>query len=138
MNKPKPPQPPKHGRRQIKLEVPASLMATYTNFAMITHTASEVIFDFAQIMPNMPKARVQTRVVLTPTNARLLLNALNENLANYEKKFGEIKTPPTLADYLFSTIVKSGETPADAAEDGDSGDDDDDQTPDSDETETAE
>jgi hypothetical protein len=95
-------------RRQVRLEVPASLSASYANFVMISHSASEVVLDFAQIMPNIPKARVQTRVVLTPTNARLLYNALGENLTNYENKFGAIRTPPTLADQLFS-VVRPGE-----------------------------
>jgi hypothetical protein len=103
----------KPGRRQVQIKVPPTLTGTYANFAMLTHTASEVIIDFAQLMPNIPQAHVQARIVLTPTNAKLLLNALNENLANYEKKFGTIKTPPTLADHLFSNILKSDEAPED-------------------------
>ncbi len=120
-NKPTPPQ--QRGRKQIKIEVPTSLTATYANFAMIVHTGSEVIIDFAQVLPNMPKARIQTRIVLTPTNAKLLYKALGDNLANYEKKFGTIKTPPTLAEYLFSTIVR-GHEESEANEDSDDGPDD--------------
>lgn len=112
-------------RKQVKLEVPASLNATYSNFAMIMHSGSEVIIDFAQILPNIPKARVQTRVVLTPTNARLLYNALGENLANYEKKYGPIRTPPTLADHLFSSVAKGSDKDDEDNEDDDQDDDND-------------
>lgn len=93
--------------RRLNLEIPGDLAATYANFAVITHSPWEVFLDFAQILPNMPKARVQTRVVLTPTNAKMLLKALEENIARYEQQNGEIKLPArpqTLADQLFSTI----------------------------------
>ena len=80
---------------QINVELPAELEATYSNFALITHSPSEVIVDFARILPGAPKAKVYARIVLTPMNAKLLLKALTENLGNYEKQFGEIKTPET-------------------------------------------
>lgn len=100
-------EPQKPAARRLNLEIPASLAATYANFAIITHSPWEVFLDFAQILPNQPKARVQTRVVLTPTNAKMLLKALQDNLARYETQHGEIKLPPralSLADQLFSTI----------------------------------
>jgi hypothetical protein len=78
---------------QLNIEVPADLEAVYSNFAMITHTPSEVFIDFARLMPNVPKARVYARVIMTPMSAKLLLRALGENISNYEKQFGEIKTP---------------------------------------------
>lgn len=93
--------------RRLNLEIPADLPATYANFAIITHSPWEVFLDFAQILPNVPKARVRVRLVLTPTNAKMLLNALQENLARYETQYGEIALPPrpqSLADQLFSTI----------------------------------
>jgi hypothetical protein len=120
----------KPGRRQVQIKIPPTLTGTYANFAMLTHTASEVIIDFAQLMPNIPQAHVQARIVLTPTNAKLLLNALNENLANYEKKFGTIQTPPTLADHLFSNILKSGEAHDDDDDEKDDGEADTEDTPD--------
>jgi hypothetical protein len=84
----------------ISVEVPANLEAVYTNMAMLTHSPSEVFIDFARAAPNM-KARVQTRVVMTPLNAKLLLRALTENLAKFEEQFGEIAVPTQLADHLF-------------------------------------
>jgi hypothetical protein len=80
---------------QINVELPADLEAVYSNFAMITHSPSEVIVDFARILPNVPKAKVYARVIMTPMSAKLLLRALSENIDNYEKQYGEIKTPDT-------------------------------------------
>jgi hypothetical protein len=84
------PQPPK---RQIQIELPSELEATYANFALITHSPSEVIIDFARALPNVPKAKVYARVILTPMNAKLLYNALGDNLKRFEDTYGEIKTP---------------------------------------------
>jgi hypothetical protein len=97
-----PPSPtnPPPAPQPISVELPANLEAIYTNMAMLTHSPSEVFIDFARAMPNM-KARVQTRVVMTPLNAKLLLRALTENLAKFEEQFGEIAVPTHLADHLF-------------------------------------
>src|ERR1043165_6366697 len=92
------PNPP--GGQPMAIELPASLDAVYTNFALITHSPSEVLIDFARVLPNM-KARVQTRMVMTPLNAKLLLHALTENLSKLEAQFGEIVVPTQLADHLF-------------------------------------
>ncbi|HSJ57902.1 MAG TPA: DUF3467 domain-containing protein [Anaerolineae bacterium] len=79
--------------RQIQVEVPTDLEATYSNFALITHSPSEIILDFARALPNVPKARVYARIVMTPMNAKLLHQALGENLKNFEEKHGEIQVP---------------------------------------------
>jgi hypothetical protein len=84
---------PKQPRRQIQIELPGNLEATYANFALITHSPSEMIVDFARVLPNMPKAKVYSRIVMTPMNAKLLHKALGDNLAKFEEKHGEIKTP---------------------------------------------
>jgi hypothetical protein len=94
-------------RQQINIEVPPDLEATYANFAMITHTASEIIIDLARVLPNTPKAKVCARVITTPLHAKLLLRALNENLDRYEELFGEIKLPAegdALAQQFFGTV----------------------------------
>jgi hypothetical protein len=80
-------------RMQINIELPGELEAIYANFAMITHSASEIIIDFARLLPNVPKAKVHARMVMTPMNAKLLHRALGENLSKFEAQFGEIKTP---------------------------------------------
>jgi hypothetical protein len=105
--------------RRLNLEVPADLAATYANFAVITHSPWEVFLDFAQILPNIPKARVQARIVVTPVNAKMLLKALEENMARYEAQYGEIVLPQrsqTLADQLFSTIRPDDDSENDSDE----------------------
>jgi hypothetical protein len=97
---PPPPANPPPGGQPMSVEMPANLEAIYTNMAVLTHSPSEVIIDFARAMPNM-KARIQTRVVMTPLNAKLLLRALTENLAKFEETYGEIAVPTHLADHLF-------------------------------------
>jgi len=84
--------PPPLPQRQIQIELPADLEAIYSNFALITHSPSEVIIDFARILPNAPKAKVYARVILTPMNAKLLHQALGDNLKKFEEKYGEIRT----------------------------------------------
>lgn len=96
-----PPQGP--AQMQINIELPPDLEAIYINFAMIGHTPSEVIIDFVRVLPGNPHAKVQTRVLLTPMNAKLLLNALAENLERYEAQFGPIVIPQggNVAEQLF-------------------------------------
>ena len=100
-------------KRQIRLEIPANLSATYANAVIVSQTTSEIVFDFLQIMPNDPRARAQTRVVMTPTNAKLFLKALENNLARYEEKNGEIVVPQqsTLAEQLFGSIRQGDDEP---------------------------
>jgi len=97
--------PPHH--QQINIEVPPDLEATYANLAVITHTASEIIVDFARVLPNTPKAKVYSRIITTPMHAKLLLRALNDNLSKYEEQFGEIKLPTggdALAQQFFGAV----------------------------------
>jgi hypothetical protein len=111
-NQPPQPQQP----RQLRLEIPANLNAVYSNAAVVTQTHSEIVLDFLQVMPNDPRARVQTRLVMTPVNAKLFLKALGENLDRYESKHGEIDLPPqptSLADQLFGSIRPSDDNPED-------------------------
>ncbi len=88
-------QPAGEGSARINVELPADLDAIYSNFALITHSPSEFIVDFARLLPNNPKARVHARILMTPMSAKLLLRALTENLENFEKQYGEVKTPDT-------------------------------------------
>lgn len=106
MQPPTPP-PPNANKRQLRLEIPNNLNATYANAVMISQTHSEIIFDFIQMMPNDPRARVQSRIAMTPANAKAFLNALKTNLDRFEERHGEIELPPkpeTLADQLFGAI----------------------------------
>ena len=64
---------------------------TYANMVMIGHSPTEIILDFIRVMPGMPKAKVQSRVIMTPAHAKLFHKSLGENIAKFEKQFGEIK-----------------------------------------------
>lgn len=77
-------------RRQVKIEIPQALEAIYSNFVVLTHSPSEIVFDFARLLPRAPKAKVHARVIMTPMNAKLLYKALEDNLTKFEERFGEI------------------------------------------------
>ena len=80
-----------NGQLQIELKEEVA-QGTYANLAIITHSSSEFILDFIRVMPGMPKAGVQSRIVLTPEHAKRLLRALEDNIAKYERVFGPIRT----------------------------------------------
>ena len=63
----------------------------FCNLAMIAHSNGEFVLDFIRVMPGLPKARVKSRVVITPEHAMRLLNALQDNISRYEESFGAIK-----------------------------------------------
>ncbi len=63
----------------------------YSNFAMIVNSPTEIILDFARIMPRMPKAKVLSRIIMTPMHAKILLKTLEDNIKKFETKHGEIK-----------------------------------------------
>lgn len=64
---------------------------TYANMALITHSPSEIIIDFARIMPGTQKGKVYSRIIMTPPHAKMLLRALEDNIKKFENQFGEIK-----------------------------------------------
>lgn len=79
---------------QLQLELPQDVaQGNYANFAMITHSSSDFIVDFARILPGIPKAQVKSRVILAPEHAKRLLQALQENIMRYERDFGKIQIP---------------------------------------------
>ena len=77
---------------QINIELSEEVAeGVYANLAMIAHSNSEFVIDFIRLMPGVPKAKVKSRVVVTPEHAKRLLNALSENIQKYETTFGTIK-----------------------------------------------
>ena len=64
---------------------------SYSNLAIINHSPSEFVLDFIQMMPGVPKAKVKSRIILTPQHAKRLMNALKENVSKFEDQHGEIK-----------------------------------------------
>ena len=63
----------------------------YSNLAVVTHSPSDFILDFCQVLPGMKKAQVCSRIILSPQHAKALLSTLNVNIKKYEQMFGEIK-----------------------------------------------
>lgn len=100
---PTPPQNRPVAPAMPALEVPDDLKTDYANVVRIAHSPSELVFDFAHLLPGVSPARVCTRVVMSPLGAKLLQRALADNLSRYETAFGEIKVPGenSLADFLF-------------------------------------
>lgn len=86
-----------------QIELPDDLASQYVNFVRISHTASEFILDFSLLLPGVKSPSVESRLVMSPTAAKLFLRALTENLKRYESNFGEITVPGShsLADDLF-------------------------------------
>ena len=77
---------------QINIELSEDIAeGVYSNLAMIAHSNSEFVIDFIRLMPGVPKAKVKSRIVITPEHAKRLLNALDDNIARYENTFGAIK-----------------------------------------------
>jgi hypothetical protein len=88
----------------LQFELPQEVaQGEYANFAIITHSSSDFIIDFARVLPGLPKAKVKSRVILAPEHAKRLLAALQENIMRYEKEFGPIRIPgqepPTIAPF---------------------------------------
>ena len=65
----------------------------YANLAIISHSTSEFVIDFATILPGLSKASVKSRVILTPEHAKRLLYSLQENISRYESNIGRIEIP---------------------------------------------
>ncbi len=77
---------------QINIELTEEVAeGHFVNLAMIAHSSSEFVIDFVRMMPGTPKAKVKSRIVITPEHAKRLYKALGENLARFEGRFGPIK-----------------------------------------------
>ncbi len=74
----------------------------YANLVVISHSSSEFVLDFAAMMPGLPKARVKSRIILTPEHAKRLLMTLQENITRYESSVARIEIP-------LSTFEEEGE-----------------------------
>ncbi len=76
---------------QLQIELsPEMADGVYSNLAIINHSNSEFVVDFIQMMPGLPKAKVKSRVILTPQHAKRLVRALADNVGRYEATHGEI------------------------------------------------
>ena len=86
--------PKKLNQNQINIELSEEVAeGTYSNLAMITHSNAEFIVDFINMMPGVPKAKVKSRIILTPQHAKRLLKAMQDNINKFEAINGPIKDP---------------------------------------------
>ena len=102
-------KPQKTVKKMPPMEIPADLEPVYINLVRISHTHSEMIFDFARMLPGDTDVPVKTRTLMSPLSAKLFYRALGENLAKYEPNFGEIQLPgkgSSLAEHLFKPPQK--------------------------------
>jgi hypothetical protein len=87
-------------QNQINIELTEEVAeGVYSNLAMIAHSNSEFVIDFIRLMPGVPKAKVKSRIVITPEHAKRLLLALKDNIDKYENSFGPIKRTEDLPKF---------------------------------------
>ena len=95
-------------QNQLNIELSEEVAeGQYVNLAMIAHSNSEFVIDFIKMMPGVPKAKVKSRIVITPEHAKRLLYALKDNIDKFEDHFGEIKqadAPPQFPMNFGGTV----------------------------------
>lgn len=83
--------------QQLNIELSEEMAdGAYANLAIITHSFAEFVFDFVNVMPNVPKAKVKSRIVMTPQHAKRLMRALVDNVKRFEAAHGAIKDQETV------------------------------------------
>ena len=102
-------------KKQLSLELkPEVAKGSYSNLAIISHSPSEFIIDFATMLPGLQKPEISNRIVMNPEHAKRLLNALADNVTKYESQFGPItireqqsKGTINLGDFMTGNGAKS-------------------------------
>ena len=99
-----------NNKGQLQIDLPQEVaQGEYANFAIITHSSSDFILDFARILPGLPKATVKSRVILAPEHAKRLLMALQDNVVKYENNFGKILIPQQEKGTIAPFNINKGE-----------------------------
>ncbi|WP_158824918.1 DUF3467 domain-containing protein [Mucilaginibacter lacusdianchii] len=89
-----------NNENQLNIELTDEIAeGIYSNLAVITHSNAEFVVDFIRIMPGTPKAKVKSRIILTPEHAKRFLSALNDNIEKFEAINGRIKVQPDTPDF---------------------------------------
>lgn len=98
----------KEQQQNLKLNIhPDVAKGTYSNLVVVSHTPSEIVLDFAQMMPGLEGATVRERVIMSPVHAKRLLAALNDNLKKYEQQFGTIIEPTADGTVPYDILGKA-------------------------------
>ena len=100
---PNQPAAPEPSIKRLTIDIPQNTPVVYANLAFISNSPGEIVLDFAQVLPRMPKGNVVVRVIMSPMHAKMLQMALAQNVANYGRQFGEIRLPQqtSIADQFF-------------------------------------
>jgi hypothetical protein len=80
-------------QKEVKLEIQLDeelAHGSYVNLAVVNHNDSEFVIDFIFVQPQAPRAKVRSRVIMSPQHAKRFVTALQENVGRYEKSFGVI------------------------------------------------
>lgn len=96
-------------QNQINIELSEEVAeGIYSNLAIITHSNSEFVIDFVKMMPGVPKAKVKSRIILTPQHAKRLLRALKDNIGKFESMHGSIiEDSPDVIPYTMGPIAQA-------------------------------
>jgi hypothetical protein len=95
-------------QNNLKLNIhPDVAKGTYSNLVVVSHTPSEIVLDFAQMLPGLEGATVRERVIMNPIHAKRLLAALNDNLKKYEQQFGTIIEPTADGTVPYDILGKA-------------------------------
>ena len=88
-------------QKEVKLEIQLDeeiAQGTYVNLAVVNHNESEFVIDLIFVQPQTPRAKVRSRVILSPQHAKRFVAAMQENISRYEQNFGEIASIPQPVD----------------------------------------
>ena len=101
-----------NNQKQLQIELkPEAAQGFYSNLAIISHSKSEFVIDFATMLPGLQKAVVGNRIIMTPEHAKRLLAALQDNIQKYENQFGQIDLASgrtfNLTDFIQNNGTKS-------------------------------
>lgn len=89
--------------KTINIELPEEVaQGDYANLCIVMHSPSEFVMDFARMIPNRETARVKNRIIMTPDNAKRLLNTLADNIHRFELEHGEIRTEQKMNEATFA------------------------------------
>lgn len=97
-------------QKQLNIELSEEISeGIYSNLAIISHSQSEFIVDFIRMVPNVPKAKVKSRIILSPQHAKRLMKAIGDNILKFEKQFGPIKdnNQPPLPPMNFTPTAQA-------------------------------
>ena len=94
--------------QNLKLNIhPDVAKGTYSNLVVVSHNPTEIVLDFAQMLPGLEGATVRERLIMSPVHAKRLLAALNDNLKKYEQLFGSIMEPSADGTVPYDILGKA-------------------------------